>query len=802
MSSPSRLHPRSSLVVFSLRCSALTSRCTGRCALPWSFIGSVAVLGGTLSGFGCSNTSNAHSDGGAGADGSGFNTEPIDGLSIDRIYFAQTHILPAEAPYLALVGNRDTLIKVQVLAPGNPRAPKVEAAFSVGDEEETIVLDGPSRLPEVFDAAPGSVEHSAEDSFIGVIPKAMMKPGLQVTVRSQSSETTQNLKVGAPNPMSIKMFDVHYFFHSDRDYQYSAKFLQEWEAKLPVSEMQASRVTDAVFRELVIPARADLPHVKISERAEYEVKTGRPFDGEVAAARKWATALTQANGLEHTGLRWLNVIGIQSDGSGGNFGAVSGFAQAGVFHHEAGHAFGLGHNTSEDYPYRGEMHGIAAPESDVHAGPTWAFDLSSLTFISPVNQTRLMESGERVYKQDPMRGGGAGDQEEPFLFRHFSDFNVFRMNDFITNKLAVERGGQFYRWNAEDEAYTEQASTLDNVGIVFPLEQEVEVYSVMAACFLGPGYEDINMIYPPLGPYLGNLMSTFDPRSADDRADAIARGFVPEGGSDYTLRILQGEETSYYMLPASGGATDDPLDFQTLQTRAVNVRASLGRVTEVTLLHTPDAEVNGLPAEPEVLASFVNPKKNVEFNASPVDVFEDFEGERGEDYDVSDWTEIQLSGAQPEHMYSEFEGVLQLTADVDRWDKHMVLNNVAIHNEDAVISVNMSAKDHAGARSIYFFYIDEYNFYQFTTTGPESVLFKVEDGIYTTLGSSSVNTGAPAKVEIRIAKGGELDILYGETPLISATVEGGFSWGGGQVALGAFERWPRWDNFSVVSRVN
>lgn len=34
-----------------------------------------------------------------------------------------------------------------------------------------------------------------------------------------------------------------------------------------------------------------------------------PFDGEVAAARKWATALTQANGLQHTGLRWLERSG-------------------------------------------------------------------------------------------------------------------------------------------------------------------------------------------------------------------------------------------------------------------------------------------------------------------------------------------------------------------------------------------------------------------------------------------------------------------------------------------------------------
>jgi len=50
-------------------------------------------------------------------------------------------------------------------------------------------------------------------------------------------------------------------------------------------------------------------------------------------------------------------------------------------------------------------------------GPTWAFDLRSRTYINP------------------MQGGGSGDQPEGFLFRHFSDYEVSRMQrylDFLT----------------------------------------------------------------------------------------------------------------------------------------------------------------------------------------------------------------------------------------------------------------------------------------------------------------------------------------------------------------------------------
>jgi hypothetical protein len=91
-----------------------------------------------------------------------------------------------------------------------------------------------------------------------------------------------------------------------------------------------------------------------------------------------------------------------------------------------------------------------------------------------------------------MRGGGAGDQEEPFFFRHFSDFNVRRMYEFVSGKLAVKQDdGEYYKWNKDDEAYTTLASTPASIGITYPLEEGVEVYSLMAACFLGAGYKGI-----------------------------------------------------------------------------------------------------------------------------------------------------------------------------------------------------------------------------------------------------------------------------------------------------------------------
>jgi hypothetical protein len=153
----------------------------------------------------------------------------------------------------------------------------------------------------------------------------------------------------------------------------------------------------------------------------------------------------------------------------------------------------------------------------------------------------------------------------------------------------------FREWNDYWDAYRKLAK---NDGVALPIEHDVEVYSIMAsASAVTP---DANFIYPLIGPYRSGLIATFDPERAEDRKRARRlRDFAD--GWDVCLRVVQGGTTQIYMMPLAWRPDDDPLDADTFQTRALNVPVRDGEVTRVELLLTPDAEVNGLPANPEVL---------------------------------------------------------------------------------------------------------------------------------------------------------------------------------------------------------
>lgn len=267
--------------------------------------------------------------------------------------------------------------------------------------------------------------------------------------------------------------------------------------------------------------------------------------------------------------------------------------------HELGHALGLPHiGEQKDYPYRGEMFGIKPPKvlNEVHVGPTWAFDVPSQTFIPPIVQRGSARWPAGHYKADPMQGGGDGDQEAPFLLRHFSDYNVHRMQSFLERRVAVRRDGDYYKW---DDATGDYTRKVENDGVTYPIEQDVPVISVMAAMTMADA--DVNMVYPPIGPYRGNLIRTFDPRVAADR-DAARNVFSPKGGCDFTLRITQGGKESFHLLAASASEGKESKVLRSLTTAAVNLRGDQGPLSAVELLYTPKADQVGLPEKATVLA--------------------------------------------------------------------------------------------------------------------------------------------------------------------------------------------------------
>jgi len=525
------------------------------------------------------------------------------GQTIDAVYFAQTHVQEATHPYLNLVGNRETLIKAHVIAPGSVSAPAVEAVLTLDGQTLRLPLTGPPILPLSIPKDPGIVQHSFENSFTGYIPKAWVKRGLSVTIAAGPARASfNNLQIGAPTRVIMTMFDVHYFALASGNYP--TGWQEELEAKWPVASLELRRLPRVIFPELVIPPRPDVGTraVRVKSRADYRTQTGLNFDGEQAAALAWNDALKAAAGTAgRVSLYYTNIYGVPAGGQAGGFAGVGSGTSIGVLHHELGHAFSLPHwGDNSAYPYKRAMHGIPAPAiyNETHAGPTWGFDLRKKAFIPCTVQ--VGNAGNKpigTYKADPMQGGGDGWQEKPYLMNHFSDYSCRQMRNYLNGHVLAWNDAQesYASWNASTRDYT---NTVTNNGVQYPLVRDVPVISIMAS--VSGSNPDVSMVYPPIGPYVTGLINRFDPSVAADRTAAAAT-FSPPGGCDVSLRIVQGGVQKTYMLAAAWEPSQSPFARASLRTAALNLPADDGEVTRVDLLLTPDAQINGLPADPQVL---------------------------------------------------------------------------------------------------------------------------------------------------------------------------------------------------------
>ena len=529
--------------------------------------------------------------------------DPIEeNAPFGAVFFAQTHVQQPGDVLFKLISNRATLIKVNFTTHIGESAPEVKAVLNLNGSTETLILSGPSTITEAIDLRYGAVEHKHEDSFTVIIPEAFVQPGLRVTVQAGNETIAFNdLTIGAPNYVIMNMFDAHFFQDSPGDYPNG--WLEEIRSKWPVSGVTLRRFPNMLFTELTIPPRKDVgaPASRVSSKADYEALNGIKFDGEQAAASQWKTALKAAAGTRgRYALFYVNIYGVNAGGQAGGCGGVGNGNSLGIFQHEIGHAFSLPHwGDNANYPYKGDMHGISAPDSynKTHAGPVWAYDINTNTFIPPTVQENAVGGMPGTYKKDPMQGGGAGDQETGFLMRHFSDYSQSKMQNYLEGHIAIRKPGSsdYVRWDDITGTYSK---ALENNGVNYPIQNDVEVISVMAG--VSSTTPQATIVYPPIGPYTSGLIKIFDPHLEADRLEAQAK-YCPDGGCDVSLRVVQGGVTKTMLLPIELLSGIDPLDGKSFNTRAVNLPAEDGTVSKIELLSTPDAEINGLPSNPEVL---------------------------------------------------------------------------------------------------------------------------------------------------------------------------------------------------------
>ena len=194
-----------------------------------------------------------------------------------------------------------------------------------------------------------------------------------------------------------------------------------------------------------------------------------------------------------------------------------------------------------------------------------------------------------------MQGGGLsnGDQSPGFLLNFFSDYSVWHIMDHMEKNLVQWNSdlNQYAIWDAQTGDYTQ---VVDNyLPTVLPILQEEDVYSILAG--ISVVKPDVNIFCPPIGPYLSGTTDLFDPREPADRLRAIRSNFVPSGGCDVSLKIVQGGTTKYFILPISWDTSLDPLKANSYKHKALNIPAQDGPISEVQLLFTPDAQSQGLP---------------------------------------------------------------------------------------------------------------------------------------------------------------------------------------------------------------
>lgn len=516
-------------------------------------------------------------------------------ITIDAVFFAQTHVLKPGAPFFKLVGNKAALIKVHVLSPSGAEAPPVEAELRLEGETLRLPLVGPDVLPKEICLEPGKVVHRYEDSFTATIPARWIKRGLEVTIHAGDlAHGVDFLEIGPPLVLNMTMLDIHYFAYEDADYP--AGWEEEIAVRRPLSEFHVQRLKRILFPELIIPPRAGLPSVRCTCTDDYQVKTGQPFNGKQAAALQWQHALQAAGGQTRLSAYFISIANVRSGGEAWDLGGVGSLSRFPVLNHELGHVLNVDDLPCEGgYPYRGPMFGIAKGNGAFHGGPTWRFD-PRVGFISPILSENTERGNPGEWKKDPMGGGGIGEEPGEEI-AGFSDYSVRKMQEYMEERVAIwsEEKQAYVCWNHYTGAFS---SLQKNNGILFPLERDAEVYSVMAA--VSAVSEEANFIYEVIGPYRSGLIDTFDPGVEEDRKRARK---LPCGSWDISLRIEQGGVTKTFMLPIAWRPDDDPLDAGSLQTRAVNVPVRDGTVTRAELLLTPEANVNGLPANPQVLYS-------------------------------------------------------------------------------------------------------------------------------------------------------------------------------------------------------
>ncbi|WP_296223831.1 M66 family metalloprotease [Ralstonia sp. UBA689] len=625
---------------------------TGRAALAAALTTLLLVACGGGDGGSTNTTSGTTADGTPGAPGSP--ALPAAGpLTLTKLEFAQTHVLPEgglawtlpnTTGSFKLIGNRGALALVAI-GQTDVQQPKLEA-WRNGTLLGSLALNAPAALPPTE----SNGRPYATDRWSATVPAAWMAPGtsFRVSAANYTASDGHTPSFGTDADITLRVLPFYLFGANDTNTKPLSSVRapdtatqQEIFAKWPVSALKATNhpIGRVAWSNLVIGPRNDRNNVAQPAYAMTAMNQQQDGYAVMSAVLSLIGGLRAANGESPTNNQYYAPI-LSVDPStgrefflGGGLGSIGGGTgvgdenYTGIFIHEQGHAFGLPHAgaayTAGTYPYAGGS----------LTGSVWGYDPNHNQFLdirvpttasSYANcaSSHQTDSAGHCIKQDPMQGG-AGDQSPGYKFATFSDFNAGKMQAWLQGQILTDAASPtgYSKWDANAQArvaYTPATTSNGLYGINqnLPAQTNVPVVAI-AITFSRAGTAGVSQIYPPL-PYTGNLIRTFDPASAADRAAIVPNTgtyawYCHASGCDYTVRVtyddgsqitrvLQGGFRPWFSPTGTPAAnTTDPSNGASFKLWTINVPGDKA-IAKVELLDTPTAW-NGLPATPTVLLS-------------------------------------------------------------------------------------------------------------------------------------------------------------------------------------------------------
>jgi len=496
-------------------------------------------------------------------------------------FLAQSHLISVpdllvQYPYVTLIRNREASIVVRITADSQVQSPTVIARIISFDETLEIPLVGPEIIPESL--SDPSAELSLDNSFVGVIPKEIVREMKIEIVIGGEIQAAYNLWrdpafQNSTQELNITLFDFHFF--SEPKQNFSADWIERLENRFPIQSLKLNRVEGINFNEMVVPPLAGKPAFLVTSKQDYVDQTGLEFN-EAETAISWVKALRRATSSDYDGYG-IDTRFFYGNLHGGNLLAT------GISHKFSG--VGPSGNTHQLFKVTGMGIGFfyGSHESNFvkkvdSLNPIWGFDaLNNL----------LVSEDEVIAGYDD----SLPEEDRP-SYPHFTSFATANIQYTLSKSCVWNEQMQYYEY-ADIELPCPMAGEWG-----LPHEPNKEVLSIMMT--VSAANPSVNYIYPVIGPYLSDLIDLYDPTQSD-QLNQIDKNFCPDAGCDITARVTQGGEVNHYLLSVAWEPGLDPTVAESLWTTVINVPATLGDITKIELLLTPEAQLNGVPSDAAVL---------------------------------------------------------------------------------------------------------------------------------------------------------------------------------------------------------